>query len=204
MIIIKLEKIVDYFNENIIYLLRYFIYAIIILAFTIKFEYNDYDYNQTNRKSLEYDTDESNEFINFEGFDNNGGCNKYIVPNLIHYVHLDQTEISFSTFLSILSAWVNHRPDFIYLHCNDCSYRGKYWQALINITNLNEKIVIKRLKNSNMKIFNQNHGYIHHKSDVLRLLILMNYGGIYLDNDVIIVNSFDKYRKFEMVVSWDR
>jgi mannosyltransferase OCH1-like enzyme len=38
---------------------------------------------------------------------------------------------------------------------------------------------------------------------VLRILILMNFGGIYLDNDVYLVNSLDKYRKFEMVISWD-
>lgn len=31
----------------------------------------------------------------------------------------------------------------------------------------------------------------------------MNYGGIYLDNDVYLVNSFDKYRVYEMTVSWD-
>lgn len=31
----------------------------------------------------------------------------------------------------------------------------------------------------------------------------MNYGGIYLDNDVYLVNSLDKYRYYEMTVSWD-
>ena len=31
----------------------------------------------------------------------------------------------------------------------------------------------------------------------------MNYGGIYLDNDVYVVNSFKKYLKYEMTVSWD-
>ena len=31
----------------------------------------------------------------------------------------------------------------------------------------------------------------------------MNYGGIYLDNDVYVVDSLDEYRKYEMVVSWD-
>lgn len=31
----------------------------------------------------------------------------------------------------------------------------------------------------------------------------MNFGGIYLDNDVYVVNSLDKYRIYEMTVSWD-
>ncbi len=32
----------------------------------------------------------------------------------------------------------------------------------------------------------------------------MNYGGIFLDNDVFVINSLNKYLNFEMVVSWDR
>jgi mannosyltransferase OCH1-like enzyme len=33
------------------------------------------------------------------------------------------------------------------------------------------------------------------QADVLRLLILRRYGGIYLDNDIYVVNSLDKYRR---------
>ena len=42
-----------------------------------------------------------------------------------------------------------------------------------------------------------------HGSDVARLRVIMKYGGIYLDNDVYVINSLDKYRKFEAVVNWD-
>jgi mannosyltransferase OCH1-like enzyme len=38
---------------------------------------------------------------------------------------------------------------------------------------------------------------------VLRILLLSHYGGIYLDNDVYVVNSLENYRKFEMTLSWD-
>jgi mannosyltransferase OCH1-like enzyme len=38
---------------------------------------------------------------------------------------------------------------------------------------------------------------------VLRIEVLINYGGIYLDNDVYVVQSLEKFLKFEMVVSWD-
>lgn len=38
---------------------------------------------------------------------------------------------------------------------------------------------------------------------MVRILVLMNFGGIYLDNDVYLVNSLDKYRIYEMTVSWD-
>ena len=34
-------------------------------------------------------------------------------------------------------------------------------------------------------------------------MVLMTYGGIYLDNDVYVINSLDKYRKFEMTLGWE-
>ena len=34
-------------------------------------------------------------------------------------------------------------------------------------------------------------------------MLLMNYGGIFLDNDIYVVKSLKKYLKYEAVVSWD-
>lgn len=39
--------------------------------------------------------------------------------------------------------------------------------------------------------------------DILKSIVLMTYGGIYLDNDVYVVNSLDKYRKYEMTLGWE-
>ena len=41
-----------------------------------------------------------------------------------------------------------------------------------------------------------------HAFDIWRLKVLMNYGGIYLNNDVYVVNPLYKYLKFELTVSW--
>ena len=40
----------------------------------------------------------------------------------------------------------------------------------------------------------------------MRIRILQKYGGIYLDNDVYVVQNLDldKYRKFECAVNWKR
>ena len=35
-----------------------------------------------------------------------------------------------------------------------------------------------------------------------RLLVLKKYGGIYLDNDIYVINKLDKYRHFEFVLGW--
>jgi len=191
----------------------YFYLLIIFFLYLIKFKYTKYLVNDlknqqyfTQANSLKEINNVNNNLINFENFNNNTGLtdqNFYIVPNIVHYVHLNQAEIKFPLFLSILSVWLNQNPKFIYLHCNDCDYKGKYWNEL----NRNEKIKsilkIKKIFNFDSKIFTQTPGWIHHKSDTLRLLALMNYGGIYLDNDMILVKSLDKYRRFEIAVSWD-
>ena len=144
--------------------------------------------------------------INFENFNNNtglGDLDDYIVPNIIHYVHLNQAEIKFPLFLSILSVWLNQKPEFIYFHCNKCNYKGKYWDEINRLKKLRSIIKIKQIFKFDPNIFNKTAGWIHHKSDVVRLLVLMKYGGIYLDNDMLLLKSFNKYRKFEMVTSWD-
>ena len=35
-----------------------------------------------------------------------------------------------------------------------------------------------------------------------RLLVLKKYGGIYLDNDIYVINKLDRYRRFEFVLGW--
>jgi mannosyltransferase OCH1-like enzyme len=44
---------------------------------------------------------------------------------------------------------------------------------------------------------------LHHGSDIERLRLLIEYGGIYLDNDVFVVQNLDHYRKFEMSLEWN-
>ena len=36
------------------------------------------------------------------------------------------------------------------------------------------------------------------QADVLRLLVLRKYGGMYLDNDIYVINSLDKYRRYDV------
>jgi mannosyltransferase OCH1-like enzyme len=71
-----------------------------------------------------------------------------------------------------------------------------------------KRIVLKKIK-SKPTVFGQEllgeflGTVYYHRSDVWRLMILMNYGGIFLDNDVYVVNSLNKYRKFEMTLSFE-
>jgi hypothetical protein len=143
------------------------------------------------------------EIVDFEGFDNENGSEKYIVPNIVHLIFFETTEIKFYQAINIYSIYLNHGPDWIYVHCDNCSLHGHYWNEINSIKDLSKRIKLKQVQ-FRETIFGVKYGWInHHRSDVWRLLVLMNYGGIFMDNDVYVVNSLDKYRRYEMTVSWD-
>jgi hypothetical protein len=71
-------------------------------------------------KSVQFLTN-SDEIIDFEGFDNVSGMNMAIIPNIVHLLYLNQPFIRFYQLVNILSIYYNHEPDFIYIHCDDCN-----------------------------------------------------------------------------------
>jgi len=143
------------------------------------------------------------DIIDFEGFDNETGLDYNIIPNIVHLLYLNTTNVSFYQAVNIYSIFLNQNPDKIYMHCDNCSFHGHYWNQINSIIELKRKLVIHKIPFHDT-IFGQKYGWVHHhRSDVWRLMILMNYGGIYLDNDVYVVNNLDKYRKYEIAVSWD-
>ena len=54
------------------------------------------------------------------------------------------------------------------------------------------------------QIFNQTIMHIYHKGDVAKMQILMEYGGIYLDYDVIVLRSLDELRRFPYTVGKEK
>jgi hypothetical protein len=151
----------------------------------------------------------TSDLIDFEGFDNVNGSEEYIVPNIVHLLYFDVTVIKFTTAISLYSIYLNHRPDFFYIHCELCNFTGHYWNEIRSIPDMYKRIVLKKIKSKptvfGQELFGEFLGTVYyHRSDVWRLMILINYGGIFLDNDVYIVNSLNKYRKFEMTLSFEK
>lgn len=139
---------------------------------------------------------EPEEVINFDGFNNETGADHLIVPNIIHYVRFNQMEYSFVDYLCLQAAYRNHRPDYFYIHTNvGDKLKGKYWGWIQKDPDLSSRIRLMPLE-APAGIFGQkfNHEWrFHHGSDVSRLRVLIKYGGIYLDNDVFVIHSLDKY-----------
>ncbi|KAF6213274.1 hypothetical protein GE061_010992 [Apolygus lucorum] len=142
----------------------------------------------------------------FEGFDNVSGTGDgcYIVPNIIHFVRFDQPKFLFTDAVCVLAALKNQKPEKIYFHTNSEKFEGRYWDVIMSTPGAKDVIELKNTAIPD-NIFGQsfNTGFWKwHASDITRLKILMRYGGIYLDNDAYIVKSLNKFRAYEMTVSW--
>src|SRR5438034_667943 len=70
---------------------------------------------------------------NFTDSDNVTGYPEDIVPNIIHFIRLKQPYVLFSQMLCIKAAYLNHDPLKIMIHCDNCSFYGKYWDMIKNI-----------------------------------------------------------------------
>ena len=173
-------------------------YVQLVIAFFICFLFF-YLYN----KSFKNDDRPS-----FEKFNNSTGANRFIVPNIIHFIHYNKnSQLNFIDYVVLIAAMRNHQPDMFYYHTDIVNYKfvGKYWDWVKKDQSLWSRIQIKYLQ-APTEIFGQKlneEWRFFHGGDIGRIHVLMQYGGIYLDNDAYVIRSLDKYRKFECVLNWD-
>jgi hypothetical protein len=69
----------------------------------------------------------------FEGFNNVTGADRFIVPNIIHFVRFKQLKYSFIDYVIIRAAMRNHRPDYFYIHTDvpgPGNFTGRYWSLI--------------------------------------------------------------------------
>lgn len=135
---------------------------------------------------------------------NKNGC--YLVPNHIHFIRFFIPKVTYVEMICILAAFNNQKPDKIIFHRNhNTSFIGKYWNILESTQGFLDIVEYNYIALPT-EIFGQSlvgRNGIHHGSDIARIQIMMKYGGIFLDNDVYVINSLDRYRRFEMTLNWD-
>ncbi|XP_075537218.1 uncharacterized protein LOC142572171 [Dermacentor variabilis] len=125
--------------------------------------------------------------------------NETFVPNIVHFIRLGNASLSFIEVVSIRAAWLQQNPDFLMIHCNNCSatIHSAHWKLIKDIPRLTLRYVEKP-----ETIFGTKVSWIEHASDIVRIRVLRKYGGIYLDSDSYIVKNLDKYRRFETAIGW--
>ncbi|KAL3186892.1 hypothetical protein MRX96_004705 [Rhipicephalus microplus] len=121
------------------------------------------------------------------------------VPNIVHFVRLGNVPLSFIEVVSIRAAWLQQKPDYLMVHCNNCTAttESENWKHIKDIPRLTLRYVEKP-----ETIFGINISCIEHASDIVRIRVLRKYGGIYLDSDSYVVKSLDRYRRYETAIGW--
>jgi len=139
---------------------------------------------------------------NFSNFDNISGLpGREVIPNYVHYIRLQQPELRFFEAVCMKSAFMVQRPEKVFIHSDTGPPTGSHWQQLLEIPGFQEALQVTKVPMP-MQVFGSEFFWNAHRADVLRILTLKKYGGIYLDNDILVINNFNRYRSFEFVLGW--
>lgn len=121
---------------------------------------------------------------------------EFSIPNLIHYVWFSKHTYRLIDYVCMVSALRKQDPDLILVH-GDVEPKGQLWEWFKEEAGSKLKFVKKHPPTT---IFGHKLTEIVHQSDVARLQILLQVGGIYLDTDTLVLQSLNPLRKEKKVV----
>tara|TARA_Y100000385_G_C12996931_1_gene595336 strand:+ start:312 stop:1067 length:756 start_codon:yes stop_codon:yes gene_type:complete len=109
------------------------------------------------------------------------------IPNILHFI-LDVEKnvypFLFSYYLSIYSAYLLNKPKKIYIWYNHLPL-GSWWDETLKLKNIELKKYDVPTNFYNKKIVEP-----EHKKDFIKLNILYNYGGVYMDLESVSLKSY--------------
>ena len=111
---------------------------------------------------------------------------RYHHPPLVHYVKLsmDAVKLNFREYTAVLSVYKFLKPEKIIFYTYTDFY-GKYWYDIKRL----KKVIIEHQKIPLVSIAGQMVYWVQHLADYFKLSKVLEYGGLALDFDVIIVNG---------------
>ena len=109
------------------------------------------------------------------------------IPSLIHLVWMTRKQnesMKFHHFISFLSVMKRIRPSQIRFYYDNLPI-GQYWDEILNLVNKTSTATLMLIKTENPRFIGGKEIKVNeHGSDVVRLDMIRQYGGIYLDLDV--------------------
>ncbi|RSH82224.1 hypothetical protein EHS25_005934 [Saitozyma podzolica] len=126
------------------------------------------------------------------------------IPNIVHYVYGlapgPQPDFPYFAYLSMRSAMMTLKPERVMFHCLTEPH-GYWWDRVMNWEGWSDENGLKRgmvevvPARDVTHIGKENRPVVHyaHKADVIRLEVLLEHGGIYLDIDTFVLRPFADY-----------
>ena len=105
-----------------------------------------------------------------------------MIPNIFHFVYINERPWKLHHYLSVKSAVVRSGAEKVVIWLDE-EPEGEYWDKT------KELVEIAKVKPPT-EIFGVPITQPAHKSDVIRLQVLIERGGIYADTDVIVMKPF--------------
>ena len=105
-----------------------------------------------------------------------------MIPNIFHFVYIKQRPWRLHHYLSVKSAVVRSGAEKVKIWLDE-EPEGEWWEKTKPLVEINKVA-------APTEIFGKPITQPAHKSDVIRLQVLLEEGGIYADTDVIVVKSF--------------
>ncbi len=119
-----------------------------------------------------------------------------MIPNVFHFCFgfMPDSRFGFLEYLAVRSAHEINRPERIYLHYRyECS--GPWWERAKEI------VCLDRVEPPT-EVFGRRVSYFAHRCDVLRLMLLAEHGGIYMDIDTLCLRPFTPLLTHRCVLGW--
>lgn len=122
------------------------------------------------------------------------------IPKIVHLVWFNSKEMDFIQYLSLRSVLSVVKPEKVYIH-GDGQLTGEYMSKLEK-----DPRVQWVLRERPRYIYGRDVLYTQHKSDIIRADVLLKYGGIYMDWDVLWVRPIDNLLnrgEYDAIVNFD-
>lgn len=134
--------------------------------------------------------------------------NETVVPNIVHFIWLTQAsycciEFSMIHYMAIKLAVLLQQPSRIYIYNDKPPINNEWWDKLCEL----DSTILSIITITAPRIINSH--YIktpQHLADVMRICILYEYGGIYLDTDLLLLKRIpiETYTQVTMCQESDR
>lgn len=121
-----------------------------------------------------------------------------MIPNIFHFINIGPREFNMMHFLAIYTAKIHNNPDKIYVYVDHEQKNNIYWHILKDLGVIYE-FIIAPTEHKGIKLDSY-----QYKADIIRMEKLLEFGGIYMDLDVLSFKSLGRFLDNKVVLGCEK